>query len=217
MTDQLENQQTSTEEDEVIDSVNPTRWPIAWLVIILLAIAFAFMRYNGTFESEKPVAATPEQEFPHFYLTEVEVKQFSDKGDLRYQMTSPIVRHFGQLNDEQGQSLFSTPVFHFQDDVTAPQWTVTANQGRREQNGLWFTLSGDVKAVKPTDTRGDFELNTQELRLNTREEFAQTDKAVTMRSLQGNKKSETHAVGARADLKKDVVDLVSDVKGYHEP
>ena len=217
MTELDQNSQTSSEEDEVIDSVNPTRWPIAWFVILLLALTFAAMRFNGTFEPAEPPSAAPEREFPHFYLSEVNVKQYSDQGALRYEMNSPEINHFGQLSDDNGQSVFTTPVFTFKDRPDATQWTVTAKQGLREQKGLWFSLQGDVKAVKPSDAQGNFELNTEELRLNTRDEYAETHKAVTMRNLKDNKKSETQAIGARADLKNDVVDLVSDVKGYHEP
>ena len=67
-------------------------------------------------------------------------------------------------------------------------------------------------ARQTSEKQGEITIATSELRLNTQQQFAETDKAVTMRAA----KSEITAVGMRAEMKREHIELLSHVKGTYE-
>ena len=90
---------------------------------------------------------------------------------------------------------------------------MTAQAGRSDNNGELFTLNTDVLVQQESQTQGIVSINTAELRLNTREQFAETSKAVTMRSA----KTQLETTGLRAYIKQDRIELLSNVTGTYEP
>ena len=68
-------------------------------------------------------------------------------------------------------------------------------------------------ARQTSEKQGEITITTSDLRLNTREQFAETSKAVIMRTA----KSQINAIGMRADIKRDYIQLLSNVKGTYEP
>ena len=196
-----------------LEQFNPLLQPLPWVVVGILVIVFATMRYSGTHE-----AATTEQAaaeiFPHTYLLDIQVRQFDEAGNMRYQMSAPVVRSF-QVQDTPtagDYSLFTTPAFLLSNDPQKPNWYVSAQEGRLDTNNEWFTLKNEVLARQTSEKQGETTFNTSELRLNTQQQFAETDKAVTMRAA----KSEINAVGLRADMKREHIELLSHVKGTYE-
>jgi len=110
-------------------------------------------------------------------------------------------------------SLFQTPVFVLINNPQKPGWFVTSQEGRLDSNNEWFTLSQEVVARQTSEKHGETTITTSELRLNTREQFADTRKAVTMRAA----KSQITGMGMHADMKRDRIQLLSNVKGTYEP
>jgi len=197
-----------------LDRINPLLLPLPWLLVLVLIGVFAAMKYSGT-EEAKIVPAQTAKLFPHVFITDVEVRQFDHEGAIHYQMNTPLIRHF-QINAKPSNldySLFETPVFMLVNDPNKPGWFVTAQEGRREDDGLWFILTKDVLARHTSEKEGEITISTNDLRLNTQDQFAETSKAVTMRDA----KSQTTALGLRADLKREHIELLSHVKGTHEP
>ena len=197
-----------------LERINPLLLPLPWLVVVVLVIVFVTMKYSSPEDK-----ATEQQEaakiFPHTYLTEVEIRQFDQDGALHYQMNSPLIRSF-QVKDSpstEDYSLFQTPVFVLVNDPQKPGWFVTAQEGRLDSENKWFTLTQDVLARQTSEKHGETTLTTTDLRLNTQDQFAETGKAVTMRAA----KSEITGVGMRADMKREHIELLSNVKGTYEP
>jgi lipopolysaccharide export system protein LptC len=197
-----------------LEQFNPLLQPLPWVVVGILVIAFVTMKYSGTHD-----AVTSEQAaakiFPHTYLLNVQVRQFDEGGNIRYQMNAPVVRSF-QVKDtpsNEDYSLFTSPVFMLSNDPQKPSWYVSAQEGRLDNSDEWFTLKNDVLARQISEKQGETTFNTSELRLNTKQQFAETDKAVTMRAA----KSEITAIGLRAEMQRERIELLSHVKGIYEP
>jgi lipopolysaccharide export system protein LptC len=197
-----------------LERINPLLLPLPWLVVVVLVIVFVTMKYTNT---EDP--ATAEQAeikvFPHTFMTDVEVRHYDQEGQLHYQLTTPLIRSFqaqGKTSAED-YSLFQTPVFVLVNDPKKPGWFVTSREGRLDSNNEWFTLTQEVVARQTTEKQGETTITTSDLRLNTREQFADTSKAVTMRAA----KSQITGTGMHADMKRDRIQLLSNVKGTYAP
>jgi len=197
-----------------LERINPLLLPLPWIVVGVLVVAFATMKYSSTEDTDTPEQAAVKI-FPQTYLTEVEIRQYDENGALHYQMNSPLIRSFQvkETASPEDYSLFQTPVFLLSNDPKKPSWHVTAQEGRLDGNDEWFTLKRDVVARQTSEKQGETTFTTEELRLNTRDQFAETGKAVTMRAA----KSEITAIGMRAEMKREHIELLSHVKGTYEP
>jgi len=197
-----------------LERINPLLLPLPWLVVGVLVIAFATIKYTNIEDSAAPQQAAVKV-FPHTYLTEVEIRQFDQDGAIHYQMNTPLIRSFQVKESASAEdySLFETPVFVLVSDPKKPGWLVTAQEGRLDSDNVWFTLTQDVLARQTSEKQGETTITTSDLRLNTQEQFAETSKAVTMRAA----KSQITAVGMHADMKREHIELLSHVKGTYEP
>lgn len=194
--------------------INPLLLPLPWLVVGLLVIVFLALKYSDS-EDVAPPPQVAAALFPHTYITNVQVRHYDQAGKLHYQMDSPLIRSF-QMHaaaSAEDYSLLQTPVFILVNNPDKPGWYVTSQEGRLDSNNEWFTLLQDVIATQTTEKQGTTTIATSDLRLNTREQFAETSKAVTMRAAQ----SQITGVGMRADIKRDHIQLLSNVKGTYEP
>ena len=203
-----------TINSENLERINPLLLPLPWLVVIVLVILFATLKYSSKEDSVAPQQA-PVKIFPHTYIVDVEMRQYDRDGNIRYQMNTPLIRRF-QVKDnasDNDYSLFTTPVFMLVNDPKKPGWFVTAQEGRLEHKDTWFTLTQEVLARQTSEKQGETTISTSDLRLNLQDQFAQTSKAVTMRAA----KSQITAVGMRADMKREHIELLSNVKGTYEP
>lgn len=194
--------------------LNPLLLPLPWLVVIALVIIFMALKYSG-----KTQTAVDEEnikkEFPQIFISNVEMREFSADGSLHYQLKTPLIRHFqaDEKPSDKDYTLFDLPQIVFLGNEQKPGWYITAQVGRNDTNGDLFTLSNDVLAQQTSHSHGVVSITTTELHLNTREQFAETDKTVTMRAAKG----EVSAEGMRADIKQERITLASKVKGSYEP
>jgi len=197
-----------------LERINPLLLPLPWLVVVVLVIVFATMKYTNS-KDTTTAQQVEVKAFPHTFITDVEVRHYDQDGQLHYQMSTPLIRSFQPQTKASAEdySLFQTPVFILVNDPKKPGWLVTSQEGRLDSNNEWFTLSQDVVARQTSEKQGETTITTSDLRLNTREQFAETSKAVTMRAA----KSQITGVGMRADMKRDHIQLLSNVKGNYEP
>lgn len=197
-----------------LERINPLLLPLPWLVVIVLVILFATLKYSSKEDAVAPQQA-PIKVFPQTYVVDVEMRQYDREGNIRYQMNTPLIRRF-QVKDnasDNDYSLFTTPVFILVNNPLKPGWFVTAQEGRLDNNDTWFTLTQEVLARQISEKQGETTISTSDLRLNLQDQFAETGKAVTMRAA----KSQITAVGMRADMKREHIELLSNVKGTYEP
>jgi lipopolysaccharide export system protein LptC len=185
-----------------------------WLVAFLLVICFFAFSLR-----QKPDNASYEYDpssFPNIYMQNVETREFNKTGLLHYQLSTPLVTHF-QLEQEgpsaRDYTLIAQPQMKFYDAEAKAPWQVTANTGRSEANGELIRLLDNVLIQQETPSRGLIQITTSELRVRASEQFAETDKAVKMRSAKG----QIDALGMDADLAQSRLQLRSQVKAVYDP
>jgi lipopolysaccharide export system protein LptC len=200
--------------NENLKRLNPLLLPLPWLAVLLLVIIFLLVKYSDNVEMQlNPIRTT--KEFPHIFMEAVDMREFDLDGSLRYQLKTPLIRRY-QVRVEASAddyTRFELPQIVFLGDEQTPAWYITAKLGRSDNNGDSLTLTSDVLAQQVSQSHGTMSITTEELSLNTREQFAETTKAVTMRAAKGH----VETLGMRVDIKKDHIELLSNVKGTYEP
>lgn len=200
--------------NENLPWLNPLLLPLPWIAVCLLVVVFASIKYANNIQEVISPEEKP-QEFPQVFMTDVDMREFTENGTMHYQLDTPLVRHFqtGEKSGATDYTLLDSPQLLFLGDQTKPAWNISAQQGRSDTSHNLFTLSKDVLAHQTSPRQGEITVSTEELRINTREQFAETDKAVTMRAAQGRMETQ----GMRVDIKNDRIELLSNVKGTYEP
>ena len=90
------------------------------------------------------------------------------------------------------------------------RWRTESRSGVAYNNGQKVVLRGDV-SIRELPEPG-ITLRTPSITIKPREEFAETDKRVTIT----DGPNRTTGKGLRADLKKDKVEILSDVESSYE-
>lgn len=206
------NVKTMTNDN--LERLNPLLLPLPWLAVGLVVTVFLAFKYTGTAVDTVDTPAAVKT-FPLMFMSDVDTREFNSEGQLHYQLKTPLVHHYqiGAKPDPKDYTLFDLPQLVFLGDPKQPAWYITAKAGRSDDNGNWFTLNTDVLVQQNTASQGVVSITTEQLRINAHEQFAETDKAVTMRAAKGKMES----VGMRADIKNDHIELLSNVKGTYEP
>jgi len=189
--------------------------PVPWLIALILVVFFSVLSFQQKDETQSTKADS--DTFPQFYMKAVETREYNVDGDLRYHLTTPRVTHFQIQPDApsaEDYTLLDQPELRFFDaDSKEEPWQVNAITGRSEKHGQLIRLLGDVLIQQQTNSNGLIRITTTELNLHTNTQFAQTDKAVNMRSAKG----QMNAIGMEADLAKSWLTLKSQVKATYEP
>jgi lipopolysaccharide export system protein LptC len=191
------------------------RHPLPWIALGILAV-FALLWDSSPRDLLSPKPDS-ELRFPNAYMLDVETREYNPDGSLSYHLQASRVEHHQQDPRTAGArdyTLIEQPLMAFFGDTPSDQpWQLSARRGRSEVQGTLITLDQAVRAWK--ETAGDqlLELTTERLVVKPGEQYAETDKAVNMRSPQGV----TDAVGMRALMNQDRIELLSEVKGRYEP
>ncbi len=188
---------------------------LSLLVIVALTTLFIvfwdspperFLRTKAA--EEKP------SKFPKTYLTDVETTQYNEQGNISYTFNAAKVSYFQhnkKRKTKRDYTLLDAPdIVMF--DPSRPPWHVTAKHGRTNASGSHIKLWGNVK-IWQTNAAGErAELTTSQLVVKPDQQYAETDKPVMISTADG----ETRAVGMKAFLKQDKIQLLSQVRGVHE-
>lgn len=192
----------------------PQYVPAPWLVafaLVLCFFAFSLRQKVDVVGYEYDPSG-----FPQIYMKEVETREFDAQGKLHYQLTTPQITHY-QINpdapSDTDYTLIEQPNMAFHDADSKAPWLVTAVIGRSEGNGQLIRLLENVLIQQQTPSQGLIQITTSELRVRPREQFAETDKAVKMRSAKG----QIDAKGMDADLAQSRLQLKSQVKAVYDP
>lgn len=188
----------------------PTPWLVAFALVICF-FAFSLRQKVELVGYEYDLGG-----FPQIYMKEVETREFDAQGKLHYQLSTPQVTHY-QVNpdgpSDGDYTLIENPDMTFYDAESAAPWLVSAETGRSEANGQLLRLLDNVLIQQQTPTQGLIQITTSELLVRASEQFAETDKAVKMRSAKG----QIDAVGMDADLAQSRLQLKSQVKAVYDP
>lgn len=192
----------------------PQYVPAPWLIAFALVICF--FAFSLRQKVELVGYEYDSGGFPQIYMKDVETREFDAQGKLHYQLSTPQVTHY-QVNPDGPSNgdytLIDRPNMAFYDAESAAPWLVSAQTGRSEANGQLLRLLDNVLIQQQTPTQGLIQITTNELRVRASEQFAETDKAVKMRSAKG----QIDAVGMDADLAQSRLQLKSQVKAVYDP
>lgn len=188
--------------------------PAPWLVALILAISFFIFSLRP--KMELVGYEYDSSSFPQFYMKEIKTREFDSQGRLHYQLITPLATHYQQRSDgpsADDYTLIERPEMAFYDEEAQAPWLVSANTGRSEANGQLLRLLDNVLIQQQTPSQGLIQITTSELLVRAREQFAETDKAVKMRSAKG----QIDAIGMDADLAQSRLQLKSQVKAVYDP
>ncbi|MGD8174620.1 LPS export ABC transporter periplasmic protein LptC [Marinimicrobium sp. ARAG 43.8] len=190
------------------------RKPRTWIGLFLLVALAALWDYSPKDLMRDPAPEETRAHYPQAYIIRANTHRYDTEGQLHYHLLSARVDHFQRIPGQaspQDYSLFLTPRLTLHGESPQP-WNLNANLGRSDATGDKIRLTGEVHLWQQAQA-GTTELNTPELLIEPNRQYAETDKTVNMRSPRGRQE----AVGMQADLGNDIIELLSEVRGIHEP
>ncbi|WP_084128598.1 LPS export ABC transporter periplasmic protein LptC [Cellvibrio mixtus] len=188
--------------------------PGPWIVAGVLVLGFFLFSLR---HKEGPISHEYDpSRFPQIFMKQVQTREFDAEGKLNFELTTPQVALYQP--DVEGPSardytLIDAPKMIFYNSQNGTPWRMSATHGRSEANNELIRLIGDVIIQQNSPTQGLMRVTTDELSVRTREQFAETDKAVKMRSAKG----QIDALGMDADLVQSRLQLKSQVKAVYDP
>ncbi len=188
--------------------------PGPWLIAGMLVLCYFLFSLR---QKDDPVGYQYDPSgFPQTFMKQVQTREFDSEGKLGFELTTPEVTLYQP--DIEGPSakdytLIDAPKMIFYNTQNGTPWRLSATHGRSESNNELIRLLGDVVIQQNSPSQGLMRITTDELQVRTREQFAETDKAVKMRSAKG----QIDALGMDADLVQSRLQLKSQVKAVYDP
>lgn len=197
------------------DTPEPTsgnaRQLTALAILLLLAIAglnFQWEPASSLAKRQVDSASLP----PDAVIREPVMDIFDDTGRKIRHLQGQQLDYF----DGDKRSVIAVPHMWFEhqgDDGQPPTpWQITADTATLYQSSNKVDLQGNVHLWSDTAHDGRSEILTEQLSVDTRKQFAETSKAVTIRA----RSSEATAMGLQADLANERLLLPAHVKEIHE-
>ena len=180
-----------------------------WFILIVLA-ALATLSWWLLQSAQTPQASRPgsTRHDPDFYLKDFTLTTMDKAGAPRNHLAAPSMVHYAD-DDSALLTLPHMTVFRKDD----PPWHIDAEQGWISSGGKTVILHGKVMMRQTDPTMGREQIvRTTELHLKPDDEYAETDQPVTFRNNAG---SAVDAVGMRASLKDEHLQLLSKVRGTY--
>jgi lipopolysaccharide export system protein LptC len=143
-----------------------------------------------------------------YYLRDAELSGTGEDGKLRYRVTASAVNQV--LAD--GSVALETVAIDYGRGAELP-WNVRAATGRIPPDGKMIELTGNVVATTRDSDHPPATIRTDYLEFDPDTNVAATDKEVTI-DYAG---STVHAIGMRALLREDRLELLSAVTGRYAP
>lgn len=194
----------------------PRHW-LSLLTLVALTLLFVLLWEWSpkVFLPEKPEAGKADK-YPTAFLTNTEIIQYNKQGSIDYQFNANRLEHFQQQPNRKSDKDYTEinqPYFILY-EKDAPPWFVKAEYGHATTATDTLILQKNVHLwqTKKADEQ-DLELTTSKLILKPEDQYAETDKPVMIEA----PGSTAHSVGMKADMKQGRIELLSRVRGVHEP
>ncbi len=153
--------------------------------------------------------------YPNNIVTDHTSRHFNESGKLNHLFVANEVRHF-QVHPKRQSKKDYTEISRprltlFRED--APPWKIISDTGHATANSSVITFEGNVMVwqIDPATGRRS-ELTTSKLVVKPDQHYAETDKPVMILAPD----STTSAVGMKALLNQDKIQLLSRVRGTYE-
>ncbi|WP_049723622.1 LPS export ABC transporter periplasmic protein LptC [Gilvimarinus polysaccharolyticus] len=187
------------------------RQPKSWILLISLccALIYAALQYSPRDMALINADTKIHKQFPQSYMKGIVDRTYDNAGKLKHKMIARSAQSFsdGTVSNNKVEQ----PEVTIYRQANAAPWQLSAKQGTSYAGTI--TLQDDVLARNEQDRYGLITLTTAKLTIDTEQQFAHTDKPVTMRSERGT----TRAVGLNAELDNGRIELLSEVKATYAP
>ncbi len=159
---------------------------------------------NGLASSKDTARHDPDYTMENFFITAM-----GATGSPEHRLQARYLAHY----PDDGSTEFSAPQFTFYGRNDGP-WQVSAERGWVGAKQKFVVLRDHVLVENPQATPAKvMRMTTSELQVLPDDKFAQTGQPVILQS----QNSLTHAVGMRLYLNKELLQLLSKVKGSYAP
>ena len=177
------------------------------LALIILSAVSGWML--DTFSPPAKKVEQPLRHDPDYYMDDFNAITMNVSGDPRYSLQAKRLNHYP---DDDTTELNRPHLEIHQEDASL--WKIDADRGWISSDGELILLLGGVHIHRSSsmDAR-TYSLNTEELRVRPDDEYAETDKHVTIKS----GRDTTEAVGMRAYIKEGKLQFLSKAQGRYEP
>ncbi|OQX37443.1 MAG: LPS export ABC transporter periplasmic protein LptC [Oceanospirillales bacterium LUC14_002_19_P2] len=186
----------------------PLRQILLIAAIVVFAVGMGYWAYETDLKvSRQPAAATTEIKVPDFFSYNAHVREFDEKGQLKSDLTADSISHF----PHNEITLLASPDLWSYSENAAP-WHTVADTGRILPDGETVELKKNVVMTQMEGDTQKLRMDTDFLTIYSDQDFADTNRPVTIISPSGVMK----ANGMKAFYKRDFIQLKSRVRGVHE-
>lgn len=171
-------------------------------LLVCSIIAVAIIQIERKRQAQQ-AAKQPGTEAAEFYLDQAVTTHYNDDGSVHYQVTGEHLEYFRQKDTMVIQRPYF--ILHSKDGHT---WHTRADTATVLPDDNGVELEGSVRAWQP---ERNVELTTASLLLVPAREYAQTDKAITIKSVSGT----TRGVGMSVDLMAETMKINAHVSSSY--
>jgi LPS export ABC transporter protein LptC len=182
----------------------------ALAAILLFALAGLNFRWPTTITSRSP-AAGQESDIPDIIIDRPNIDEFGPGGQKIRQLQGLTLQHF----DKAKRSEITAPRVQFEQKDKEGQlipWQLQSDTAVLFHDSGKVDLFGNAVLWSDATAGGKTEIRSELIHVDTARQFAETDKAVTIRA----RRSETTSIGLKADLTNERLLLPMRVKEIHE-
>lgn len=181
------------------------RWPTLVLLLVAAVASGVLVIRSGSEDPE----AKPEPAFGvGYYMHEVELVRTDATGQILYRVQTNSAT---QIAEDGIVELDVVRVSYEPPDRVA--WDLRADEGQILPDRNIIQLTGDVVAESREDIEAQIRISSEYLELDMESHTANTDTDVTVDYTNNT----IFATGLRANLKKEKLQLISDVNGHFIP
>lgn len=180
----------------------------SWIALVTaLACAASFWLWR-LFDDQGQRVLGPGPHEPDYYIVDMVRHTMDEQGELQNVLIADRVYHYP---DDDSTEL-ARPRMEIYND-TASSWQVVAERGTVKSKGELVLLHGKVEIWRPDDDgEREFEILTSELRVFPKVQYAETDRAATLKSIG----SVTRTKGFRANFSHNRLELLARVRSRIE-
>ncbi len=165
------------------------------------------LQYRQPTTSEQALPQTEPEPEADYYFLGTRSKHFDEQGRFSYEFQARRIEHFVSGD----YTLVDAPTMMLYPEDGVP-WMVQARQGRAEAGNDSFELWENVRVNR--DTPDDpLQMKTEKLTLQPARNLATTEEDIVITNPRGR----VDATGLKAYIDKNRLELLSNVRMYHDP
>lgn len=186
-----------------------------YIALIVALLSLAVMLWDSSPERLIfPDEPLPPALTPYAIIDGAHSRHFDTEGELSYEFVAQTLRHFridlSRISPDDYTTMSQPRLTLYTDELP---WFVTAERGRIAEQGGTLTLWQSVRIWQEQEDGQMTELTTDRLIIQPEEKLVHTESEVTIRSIQGL----INAQGMTVDLNTKTIQLLNNVRGFHEP